>query len=109
LPASVAVANANNKFSSKGHLVRSSTATTRDSDDFSFSTTDENGRQAIRMRSFTPLVGGGYPSEDGESKWDDESRAGESRGTWVTSEMGGTMTVPDGHTTRGGGEEDYEK
>jgi len=55
------------------------------------------------------LVGGGYPSEDGESKWDDESRAGESRGTWVTSEMGGTMTVPDGHTTRGGGEEDYEK
>lgn len=62
------------------------------------------------MRSFTPLVGGGYHSEeDGESKWDEESRAGESRGTWVTSEMEGTMTVPDGHTTRGGGEEDYEK
>ena len=101
------------QYSSKGHLVgaRTSTATTQDSDDFSFSTTDENGKQAIRMRSFTPLVGGGFPSEeDIDSKWDADSRAEhESRGTWITSEMDGVTTIPDGQTTRGGGELDYEK
>lgn len=98
----------------KGALVnaRGGTAETQDSDDFSFSTTDDQGRQAIRMRSFTPLVGGGYQSEeDGDSKWDAASSRAEheSRGTWVTQDMDGVTTVPDGMTTRGGGELDYEK
>lgn len=111
LPPTINRAPHPNRFSSsKGHLVRGSTATTADSDDYSFSTTDENGRQAIKMKSFSPMTGGGgYHSEEEDSKWDEESRVPESRGTWVTSEMEGTMTVPDGQTTRGGGEADYEK
>jgi hypothetical protein len=103
-------------------LQRSNTAVSRASKDSDEASPFDNDRHAVRMTSFAPLVTNRIHPDDSKV-WFDDSREdlasdtvsyrGRSRGgTHMTSELGGPTTIPDGITTRGGGEqsqEDFEK
>jgi hypothetical protein len=107
-------------------LQRSNTAPSRASKDSDDNSPFDNDRHAVRMTSFAPLVDNRLDNRlhsDDSKVWFDDSMEdlaseqmsyrGRSRGgTHVTSELGGPTTIPDGMTTRGGGEEsqeDFEK
>jgi hypothetical protein len=110
------------RYPTRSILQRSNTAASRASKDSDEASPFDNDRHAVRMTSFAPLVTNRLHPDDSKV-WFDDSREdlasdavsyrGRSRGgTHMTSELGGPTTIPDGMTTRGGGEqgqEDFEK
>jgi hypothetical protein len=110
------------RYPPRSILQRSNTAASRASKDSDDVPPFDNDRHAVRMTSFAPLVNGHLHPDDSKVWFNDSgedlasgevSYRGRSRGgTHMTSELGGPTTIPDGMTTRGGGEEsqeDFEK
>jgi hypothetical protein len=110
------------RYPPRSILQRSNTAASKASKDSDEASPFDNDRHAVRMTSFAPLVANRVHPDDSKVWFDDSmedlasdgvSYRGRSRGgTYMTSELGGPTTIPDGMTTRGGGEqsqEDFEK